>query len=314
MYFLGVDSGGTKTIFILCDDKGNILARHKSGSGGFLTKGKEGIRILLMEGVREICSIAGIEREEITSAGLGFPGYGEKSGSKADIKQVCEEVIGKGKTHCESDSYLGWAGSLGMKPGINIVSGTGSICFGMNGKGRTARSGGWGAYCDEGSCTWIGGKLTAAFAKESDGRRPRTILYEMYREHFHIKNDVEFIHTWNREIAAKGSEMAKLQYLLRQIYEAGSETAEEIYQSAAEELALSAWAAAQKLGMQQGYRVSYSGGLFKSGDCIIHPLQRCVEKRGGRLFTPRFPPEVGALLFAMHGVLPDKDFQEFKIL
>ncbi len=96
------------------------------------------------------------------------------------------------------------------------------------------------------------------------------------------------------------------------MYDAGSETAERIYQSAAEELALCAWAVAQKLGMQQGYRVSYSGGLFQSGDCIIHPLQACVKKKEGRLVTPRFPPEMGALLLAMRAGMPDKDFQELK--
>ena len=33
MYFVGVDSGGTKTSFVLANQNGQILARHLSGSG-----------------------------------------------------------------------------------------------------------------------------------------------------------------------------------------------------------------------------------------------------------------------------------------
>lgn len=313
MFFIGVDSGGTKTAFVLADEKGNILARHRSGSGGFFSKGKEGIRTLVEEGVQALCRTAGIGTEEITFAGLGFPGYGEKPGSEKDILEASEDVIGKGKVVCECDCYLGWAGSLGMEPGINIVAGTGSICYGVDADGKAARSSGWGAYCDEGSCSWIGGKLIAAFAKESDGRAPRTILYDMFREHFGITHDTEFIHTLNHEIAGKGGETAKLQYLLKQMAEAGSETAKGIYASAATELALSIRAVAEKLQFAPGYAASYSGGLFRSGEWILKPLRSEVKKNGGELRQPRFEPEIGALLFAIRGKMPDMDFTDFTI-
>lgn len=311
MFFIGVDSGGTKTAFVLADESGNVKARYRSGSGGFFSKGKEGIRVLVEEGVQALCKTAGITKADITFAGLGFPGYGEKPGSEKDILEACEEVIGKGKVVCECDCYLGWAGSLGMKPGINIVAGTGSICYGVDENGKAARSSGWGAYCDEGSCSWIGGKLIAAFAKESDGRAPRTVLYEMFREHFGITHDTEFIHTLNHEIAGKSGETAKLQYLLKQMAEAGSKTAKEIYESAAKELALSIRAVAEKLRFGPGYSASYSGGLFRSGDWILNPLGDEVKKNGGQLVQPRFEPEMGALLFAMRGKSPDMDFTNF---
>ena len=312
MFFIGVDSGGTKTAFVLADETGKVLARYRSGSGGFFTKGKEGIRILVQEGVQAICEKVGISVNDITFAGLGFPGYGEKPGSEKDILEACEDVIGKGKVVCDCDCYLGWAGSLAMQPGINIVAGTGSICYGVNESGKAARSSGWGAYCDEGSCSWIGGKLIAAFAKESDGRAPCTVLYDMFREHFGITNDTEFIHTLNHEIAGNSDETAKLQYLLKKMYDAGSETAKEIYQEAAKELSISICATAEKLGFDSGYIVSYSGGLFRSGDCILEPLRRETAKHGGVLKPPCFEPEMGALLFAMRGHNPDMDFAEFQ--
>lgn len=133
----------------------------------------------------------------------------------------------------------------------------------------------------------------------------------MFREHFGITHDTEFIHTLNHKIAGKGGETAKLQYLLKQMAEAGSEKAKEIYESAAKELALSIRALAEKLQFAPGYAASYSGGLFRSGEWILNPLRRMVEKNGGELLQPRFEPEMGALLFAMHGKIPEMDFTNF---
>lgn len=309
--FLGVDAGGTKTAFLLSDENGTILARHVSGSGGFFSNGADGLYNLLEEGIHQISSSANIKKEDITFAGFGFPGYGESESSVVEITGVCEAVIGKGKVCCECDCYLGWSGSLAMEAGINIVAGTGSICYGVNQEGIAARSSGWGAYCDEGSCTWLGAKTIAIYAKQADGRQPRTQLYQLFREHFAIEEDLMFIHRLNHEIANKGAETAKIQMLLKKAYDIGDVNAAKLYREAAKELALSIHAVARKLGMSDScFKVSYSGGLFRSGDCILQPLAKEVERIGGQLVKPRFSPEEGAVLFAMKSYHPDRDLSE----
>ncbi len=56
---------------------------------------------------------------------------------------------------CGNDMVCGWAGSLACADGINVVAGTGSICYGEY-QGRSARCGGWGElFSDEGSAYWI---------------------------------------------------------------------------------------------------------------------------------------------------------------
>ena len=308
MNFLGVDAGGTKTAFLLSDENGTILARHISGTGGFFSNGPAGLIELLEEGIRQISSSAGINKEDITFAAFGFPGYGEAESSEEVITGACEEVIGKGRVCCQCDCYLGWCGSLAMEAGINIVAGTGSICYGVNQEGIAARASGWGAYCDEGSCTWLGAKTIGIYAKQADGRLPRTKIYELFREHFAIGEDLLFIHRLNHEIANKGAETAKVQMLLKKAYEVGDVIAAELYREAAKELALSIHAVAKKLGMSGGsFKVSYSGGLFQSGDCILLPLAKEVEQIGGQLVKPKFSPDEGAILFAMKSYHPDMD-------
>ncbi len=311
MIFLGVDAGGTKTAFLLSDEKGNILARHISGSGGFFSNGSDGVLKLLEEGIEQISSSAGIKKEQITFAGFGFPGYGESENSVQEITNACEKVIGKGKVCCECDCYLGWAGSLAMEAGINIVAGTGSICYGVNHQGKAARASGWGAYCDEGSCTWLGAKTIGIYAKQADGRMPRTLIYELFREHFSIGEDLLFIHRLNHEIAKKGAETAKIQMILKKAYELGDEIAANLYSEAAKELALSIHAVAKKLDMRDSnFNVSYSGGLFKSGDCILQPLAKEVKEIGGQLVAPKFSPEEGAILFSMKSYQPEMEVSQ----
>jgi N-acetylglucosamine kinase-like BadF-type ATPase len=311
LYFVGVDSGGTKTAFVLADDKGRILARHRNGSGGFLHRGRESLYDLVSEGVEALCLQSGISKEDITFAGLGFPGYGEQKDSERIITELCEEIIGFRKVICNCDCHIGWAGSLGMEPGINIVAGTGSICYGVNRSGHSARSGGWGFYCDEGSCTWLGARLIEAFSKQADGRMPRTILYDMFRAYYSIDVDQYFIQILNQRIAQEYSEAAKLQMLLKKMYDAGDLVARQIYRNAADELWLTICAVAEKLSMTGHYfRVSYSGGLFRSGACILDPLNAFIRQGGGTLVAPRYSPEFGAVLMAMRGKFPDMSFTD----
>ncbi|MFA9379618.1 MAG: N-acetylglucosamine kinase [Acetanaerobacterium sp.] len=308
MYYVGVDSGGTKAVFVLTDESGRIIAQHNREGATFLRDGLDGVYKLVRTGVEQLCRQGEIAVEDIASAGLGFPGYGEGVGSKAAVEEACEAAIGKGKAVCCCDSHLGWAGSLAMEPGINIVSGTGSICYGVSADGRSARSSGWGAYGDEGSCTWIGGRLIAAYQKQADGRMPRTRLYEMFRRYYSIEDDILFIQRLNHELSGARPETAKLQVLLKEIWETGDLVADEIYTEAASELALSIHTVARLLGFAGTYNASYSGGLFRSGDCILQPLSRAVEKNGGCLRTPRYAPEVGAILMAMRRIDPEVDF------
>lgn len=311
MYFVGVDAGGTKTSFVLSDAQGKIAARYESGSGRFFEKDAEGIYALAAEGLDALCRQAALAKDAIACAGFGFPGYGEKEGSEQAILEACERALGSNRVICECDCYMGWAGSLAMNPGVNIVSGTGAICYGVNEKGETARSSGWGAYCDEGSCRWLGSKLIQLFAKQADGRMPRTVLYEIFRAHFSLTHDAHFIYPINHVYGFSGAETAKLQMLLKTIYDAGDPHAALLYQEAAAELWLAAKTVAQKLNMGSGFNVSYSGGLFKAGACILDPLKTLAEQAGARLTPPRFSPELGAVLAAMRHVKQGMDFGSF---
>ena len=77
MYYLGIDSGGTKAAFLLGDETGRIYARHQANGCTVLADGKEGVYRMVRDGVAAICEKAGITPDDIACLGLGISGYGE---------------------------------------------------------------------------------------------------------------------------------------------------------------------------------------------------------------------------------------------
>jgi N-acetylglucosamine kinase-like BadF-type ATPase len=61
------------------------------------------------------------------------------------------------RVHVISDAQAALLGALGKRPGVLLLSGTGSIVVGRNARGRWARAGGLGPILgDEGSGFWLG--------------------------------------------------------------------------------------------------------------------------------------------------------------
>jgi N-acetylglucosamine kinase-like BadF-type ATPase len=58
-------------------------------------------------------------------------------------------------------------------PGVIVIAGTGSIAYGRDRGGKTARAGGWGFEIgDEGSAHWIGREAVRTVLRESDRNPP----------------------------------------------------------------------------------------------------------------------------------------------
>ena len=315
MLYLGVDSGGTKAAFLLADETGRVIARHCEPGCTALSGRKEGVKKMLENGIAEICRKAQIDKNDIAALGLGLCGYGEGEGTEQETAEACKEAFFPDRFVCALDTYVGWAGSLVFEPGVNIIAGTGSVACGFTRDGRTARAGGWGAGCDEGSCSWHGQKLVEAYTKQADGRMPRTALYRIFRDHFRIEgSDEHFVKALNHEVANTRQGLAKLQYLLHDAWAQGDPVAEGIYQEGAAELFLAVETVVRKLEIPwPEVKVSYSGGLFKSGECALTPLREKIARAGGQLVKPAYEPDVGAVLMAIRYHQPDFDLSRFKL-
>jgi N-acetylglucosamine kinase-like BadF-type ATPase len=235
----------------------------------------------------------------------GIPCWGEDKRWDAKTAEVLRRMFPESTVTCVNDCVVGYAGALGLQPGINIVAGTGAIAYGENAAGCSARSNGWSSeFSDEGSCFWLGRQSLALFCKQADGRLPKMALYEIIRAHFAITDDFEIVRIYEKRYKGRRRETANLQRLLCQAAIHGDDSARLAYEQAARELAQSIEAVRLSLKMTGELSVSYSGGLFRTGALILDPLRQALDAayESYRLQKPAYSPEAGALLLAAESV------------
>ncbi len=301
-HFLGVDGGGSKTAFVLIDERGAVLASHTEGPAYYLEIGLEALRAMLARGIEATLALGGVAVGELTYTFLGLPAYGEDSHLLPTLDGIAAPTLPSGRFRCGNDMVCGWAGALAGEDGISVVAGTGSIAYGEY-RGRTARAGGWGElFGDEGSAYWIAREGLTLFSRMGDGRAPRGALYELVRQHFSLDGDLDLCAAIYGQSAAMRSQFAGLSKLIAQAADAGDPSARALFVRAAGELAEIIAAVRRSLEVPDAVPLplSYSGGLFQRRELILTPLQTALGSAGARyrLVEPRLPPAAGAALRA----------------
>lgn len=168
--FLGIDGGGSKTACVLGDESG-ILATGTAGGSNIVRLGEETARANLHAGIQEACAIAGVKPSDIDCAVVGVAGAGAVAEHANAIRRIVVE-LGVQDVDVVGDNVIAMEAAFAGLPGVVIISGTGSIAFGRNPRGETARAGGYGfAISDEGSGHWIGRNIAAAALRSFDNGR-----------------------------------------------------------------------------------------------------------------------------------------------
>lgn len=304
-YFLGLDSGGTKTACLLVDENGRALGTA-TGRGFSFRQDKLAAGLETFEALAQnCCGQAGIEKGQITGTCIGLPLYGED----AEVNAAMDAEIPKlfSPVHIGNDVEVGWAGSLACTPGVHLVSGTGSIAFGCDEGGNVARSGGWNEYFgDEGSSYWLALRGLQLFTKQADGRAPQGALYRMVREAYGLDDDFELMGIFEKDMLPYREKVAAYQKIVSDAADAGDASVLPLYAEAGRELAEMAAAVKAQLDFKaQPVPVSYSGGTFKAGPMLLGPLGEALEKQGMHLQAPQLIPVRGAALMAAKRFAPE---------
>ncbi len=299
--FLGVDGGGTKTALCLVTDTGEVLAQHEGPGVYYLGAGIDLVSRVLSDGVRVLTERAGIGAEQIDHAFVGLPAYGEASADLDRLDAAPRAALGHDRYRCGNDMICGWAGSLALADGVNVVSGTGSISYGER-AGLGVRVGGWGElFGDEGSGYWIAVRGLQAFTRMSDGRLPAGPLLDLLRNHLSLTTDLDLIGLVLDRWRGDRPRIAALSRLVVQAARAGDEAAVEILADAGRELARLVETTRQGLNFAAGETVpvSYSGGVFAVEE-IRAAFTRELATRVGtfEVRAPQLTPVLGAALYA----------------
>ena len=301
--FLGVDGGGTKTAYAAVDELGAVLGTFEGETTNYNQVGFDGVETALRIGIDHTLSRAGMGLGEVVGAIIGIGGVGEIAAEMAVLEPAVARALRGIPFRLVNDSEVGWAGGLGLMPGINVVAGTGSIAFGRDESGRSMRVGGWAwRIGDEGSAHWLGRQIIQIFTKQSDGRLDRTPLYHCVRERLALREDIEI-----RSLAETlpRRDVAGLAQLLPQAMAVGDATPAELYRLAGVELALHVRALRKALSFGPVVSVSCSGGVFSSQHYVLDAFRRSLDDMSERYEPPLTSPVLGATLLAVERFRPD---------
>lgn len=298
-WYVGVDGGGTKTAIAVAKKREAPIATTLETGCSYQMLGIDGAVAVIVRGITTALQSVKLTPENCTGCCIGLPCYGEDARQDAVISEKLKTALAPMKVHIVNDVEVGWAGALQGQQGVHIVAGTGSIAFGKTKTGQTARTGGWNEFFgDEGSCYWIGREAMSVFTKEADGRLPKGALYEIVHQALSLTDDMAFIDLVIKDYAPYRDKVASFQRYVALAATAGDPAALDLYDRAAKELAQMVHALCGQLRLPEGTAVTYSGGLFQTGELILNPLEKEVAAQRCKLHAPLGSALEGAVLLA----------------
>jgi N-acetylglucosamine kinase-like BadF-type ATPase len=261
-FYLGIDSGGTKTRCAVADDHG-VLATAVSGGSNVVRLGETVAREALHSAIHQACSTAKIAPQLIQSVCVGSAG-GARPEIAARIRAMLLEV-GSGfapdRVEIVGDSVIALEAAFGAEPGVIAISGTGSMMYGRDAGGHTVRAGGWGfAVSDEGSGHWIGRHAVTGLLHARD-RNQETKLTALVLDAWKLHNMDELIRHAN---STPPPEFPQLFPIVLRTAEAGDLIAHELLTRAGRELAALAAIVITQIAPSSPYvPVAMVGSVFR---------------------------------------------------
>ena len=265
--FLGIDGGGSKTSCLIGDET-SILGAGTAGGSNPVRVGEEQACEALAAAIRQACAVANVTPSQIKQVCVGLAGAARPEIS-GPVRRCIAELV-PGGIDVLGDMVIALEAAFGGGPGVIVIAGTGSIAYGRNSKGQTARAGGWGfAISDEGSGHWIGRTAVAATVRAidmDDAEATNQSLLESLMKFWQVKTREQLVVVAN---ATPPPDFAALFPEVLSSANHGDRIALDVLTQAGTELASVARTVITRLFANVGtLSVAMSGGVFSSSPLV----------------------------------------------
>jgi glucosamine kinase len=309
---VGVDGGQTATKVLLTDGPGRVLGAGRGRAfDHFRVKGGyERNQSAIREGIEQALAASGATTRDVAAIGLGLTGVRTGGPEAPFAEAMARELLPNAAISVVADYESNLAGANGGQPGVVVIAGGGSIGYGVTADGRQALASGYGYLLgDEGSAYYIGRRAIIAALRARDGRGEATTLQNLVLTTFGISDmrDVPSV-VYSADFSRDG--ISRLAPLVVAEAERGDKVALAIVTTAGEELALTALSVIRQLHEPgEPVTVAKTGGVFSAGAVIQDPFHATLEAGwpGAAARAPRFPPVVGATIFAARAAGVESD-------
>ncbi len=289
-YFIGIDGGGSKTDFLLCDSELNEIGRRFAGRSNPNDIGIDAVEALLKENIPALLEENKLDPKDIAAAFAGIAGA--SSGNNVSrITEALKSVLPHSKVGALHDGINVLYGAFPYEDGVSIICGTGSSCFVKQGA-DIIRIGGYGGFDLTGNGYEIGRAGLAHALKTFDGREKAGILENLLAE---ALGTADFLAALDRMLAMTKNELAKFAPLVFEAARQGDQAALAIIDENMEYIA----SLIRRAGdyFEGEYSVALAGGITK--DEISQRLLREKLESRVRLVTSHCAPAFGAAARAL---------------
>lgn len=299
--FVGIDGGGSKTTALLADKMGRLLAKAAAGIGNPNHASEAELQTRFSDLMQKLFENGNAHRAQCVSVFAGLAGVTSEKTALLVKTILANCGLNSASITVDHDIRIALAGGLAGSPGMALIVGTGSSCYGRNNEGRTWQSGGWGALlADEGSGYFLGREAIIAAVRMADGRQTRSPLGQAVFSWFNI-TDVSQVLDRVHDDNLSRTEIAAFAQTLLPFAADGDPAAVNILQRGAEQLALMVAANHAQLPTAPTPRLVITGGLGTAQSCyrplLVDAIQSALPEI--KIIEPVLTPVAGAVLLAI---------------
>ncbi|HUV16673.1 MAG TPA: BadF/BadG/BcrA/BcrD ATPase family protein [Pelolinea sp.] len=300
IYYLGLDTGATKTHALIADASGNVRAFKQGSPGNPQSIGGYGaLERLLTVLIQNTCQSAGIAANDIHAAGLGLAGFDWPFQGKSFYATARAAGLPE-KTFIVNDAALGIYAGTTEGWGICVSAGTSFNCRGRTRDRREGRAIGDGLKWGEGAgALELSVKAAQMVIAQWLKTGPETLLTKLFMEQFGVPSLAELV---EGIVLRRYPVTAELAPRIFEVAAQGDQATNDAVLWAAGRLAKLAVGAIRQLDLQdQAFEIVLSGSFFKAGDILISPMKEAVLSVAplAEFKLLDMPPVCGGILLAM---------------
>ncbi|MGD1994814.1 MAG: BadF/BadG/BcrA/BcrD ATPase family protein [Anaerolineae bacterium] len=301
-FFLGVDTGGSKSHALLADEQGHVVGFGEGGPGNWESVGWAGTRSVLADIIDQVIAQSRVEPGDIAAAGFGLAGYDWPEDRQPHVDIVRGLLVPNLPFELVNDAFIGlWAGAdAGW--GVVVSAGTSCNCWGRNAQGATGRVTGssrFGEYAGASELVWW---AVQAVARAWSQRGPETRLSDAFREATGAVDVADLLAGLMRRRYVLWADRAPLVF---DVAAHGDPVALELVRRTGRELGELALGVSRQIGVtSMAFDVVLSGSLYDGSPLVEQAMAETIHAVAPRANLVRLeaPPVVGAVLLGMEHV------------
>lgn len=293
-FFIGIDSGGTKSELLITDSENNFVFRKSYNAVHYSLSGKEKLLAHLQKIITDAVNRKKLNLVNCGGICIGLAGVREQN-VKKELQKHLSKQLGFKNILIDSDSSIALYGAFSGNDGLILICGTGSILFGLTNK-KFVRIGGWGKIIgDYGSGYDIGKNAIRNLACEYDRNVKTSGLSRAIEKKYSInrKNILKIIYQDNLELQ-------KLVPLVLEYAGRNDKGAERIINMAVDGLLYHFEIFFSTIKLKKKINVAFSGSILENKNALSEKLKNKLRSNFGNIIltNKKYTPAEGAVLLA----------------